>query len=98
MKGEFDERKVGDEIPQHLKISSPEEINDLAGKAVQGLRVSGVSRPPAGTPAGAGLLYLRLEKSGIFWDNIRRSGAVAILLTAQFKHLKPMLIAVTEER
>ncbi len=98
MKGEFDERKVADEIPQHLKISSPEEINDLAGKAVQGLRVSGVSRPPVGTPAGAGLLYLRLEKSGIFWDNIRRSGAIAILLTAQFKHLKPMLIAVTEER
>ncbi len=98
MRGEFDERQVADEMPRHIKISSPEEIHSLAQSAVQGVKISSISRPPVGPPSGPGLLYFRLDKSGIYWDNIRKSSAIAILFTATFKKLKPMLLAVTEER
>lgn len=97
VKGEFDERRVADEMPRYIKIASPEEIHGLAESAVQGVKVSSVSRPPVGPPSGPGLLYFLLDRSGLFWDNIRRSGAIAILFTAAFQKLKPMLIAVAEE-
>ncbi len=96
MRGEFNERQIEQDLPMHIKIGSPDEIQQLAESAVQGVKISSVSRPPVGPPSGPGLHYFRLNPSGIYWDNVRRSQRIAILFPAAYKALTPMLLAVQE--
>lgn len=94
--GDMPERKVVDELPLKIKVGSPDDIDTLVGAALQGLTLIHTPRAPAGLPTRPNLIYFRLEKSGKFWDSIRKNSAVGIFLPGEFRGLSLELIAVNE--
>jgi type VI secretion system protein ImpJ len=94
--GDFPERKVVDELPLKIKVGSPDDIDTLVGAALQGLALIHTPRAPAGLPTRPNLIYFRLDKTGKFWDSIRKNSAVGIFLPGEFRGLSLELIAVNE--
>jgi len=94
--GDFPERKVVDELPQKIKVGAPEDIDMLVGAALQGLTLIHTPRAPAGLPTRPNLLYFRLEKTGKFWDSIRKNCSVGIFVSGEFRGLNLELLAVNE--
>jgi type VI secretion system protein ImpJ len=94
--GDIPERKVVDEFPMKIKIAAPEEVDALVSAALQGLPLTYAVRPPAGLPSRPGLQYFRLEKTGRFWDTIRKSAALTFFVPGEFRGLQLELFAVKE--
>jgi len=94
--GDLPERKVIEELPLKVKVGAPEDIDALVGAALQGLVLVHTPRVPAGLPSRPNLVYFRLEKSGKFWDSIRKNCAVGIFLSGEFRVLNLELLAVNE--
>lgn len=96
--GDKPERAVIDEVPRKIKIAAPETIDQLVISARPGLGLTHSSIPPIGLPTRPGLQYFRLEKTGVLWEGICRTGALAVFAPAEFKTLQIKLLAVKEQR
>ncbi len=92
--GEMPERLATIELPQKLRVASPDQIEQVLRSYTRALPVSFVARPPLGLPARAGMQYYRLEKQGPFWEAIVRAKEVAIFLPAELPDLDLQLVAV----
>lgn len=92
--GDLEEARITTELSSTLKISTPEGIHALVNYMFNGLRATYTPRVPPGLPSGPGQHYLRLEKSGDFWEAICASRALAILIPNSFMGLKLELLAM----
>ncbi len=92
--GDIEEARITTELAPTLKIATPEGILALANYMFNGLRAAYTPRVPAGLPSGPGQHYLRLEKTGDFWEAICASHALAILIPNSFMGIKLELLAM----
>ncbi len=92
--GDIEEARLTTELASTMKISTPEGIHALANYMFNGLRATYTPRVPAGMPSSPGQHYLRLEKTGDFWEAICASHALAILIPNSFLGLKLELLAM----
>jgi len=86
-------RLIG-EIPAKAKISSPDQINDLIGRAVPGVELVHEPVPPTAIPAKTGFKYFHLSAHGRSWEAIGRARALALYLPDEFPEMKLELVAV----
>ena len=92
--GPLDDRQAALELPQQVRVASPDRMADVLKSYVRALPVQYVVRPPVQFPVRDGVHYLRLEKQGPFWDAILRAREVAVFLPAELPPLDLQLVAL----
>jgi type VI secretion system protein ImpJ len=84
------------DVPVKSKISSPDEINALIGRAMPGVELTHEPVPPTTIPVKPNFKYYHLHTSGRFWETICRARRLALYLPDEFPDLKVELVAVRE--
>lgn len=85
-----------DDIPAKSKISSPDEVSAIIGRAVPGVSLSHEPVPPTAIPVKAGYKYYALHTNGRWWDAICKAKSLALYLPDEFPELKVELVAIRE--
>jgi type VI secretion system protein ImpJ len=85
-----------DDVPAKSKISSPDEVGAIIGRAVPGVSLSHEPIPPTAIPVKAGYKYYALHTSGRWWEAICKARSLALYLPDEFPDLKVELVAVRE--
>jgi len=92
--GDMPEQKVISEIPENIRIASPDTINAVLASFSRALLLNHISKPPSGLPVAEDTQYFRLEQTGRYWEAICQSQAFAIFVPSEFVPLKYSLIAI----
>jgi type VI secretion system protein ImpJ len=88
--------RLVDDVPAKAKMSSPDEINAIIGRAVPGVELTYEPVPPTTIPVKPGFKYYHLHTSGRWWDTICKAKSIALYLPDEFPDLKVELVAVRE--
>jgi type VI secretion system protein ImpJ len=88
--------KLIEEMPAKAKISSPDQINSLIGRAVRGVELTHEPVPPSAIPVKTGFKYFHLSAQGRWWEAIGTAKALAIYLPDEFPDLRLELVAIKE--
>jgi type VI secretion system protein ImpJ len=83
-------------IPSQSKISSPDEVSALIGRAVPGVVLAHEPIPPSAIPVKPGYKYFHLHTQGRWWETICKSRSLALYLPDEFPELKVELVAIRE--
>lgn len=74
-------------FPAQVKIGPVERIRDLVHLQLPGVAVRPLPVAPRQIPYSAGHVYFELDKSGEFWKQLERTGALALHLAGDFPGL-----------
>ncbi|NMK49744.1 type VI secretion system baseplate subunit TssK [Achromobacter sp. Bel] len=74
-------------FPAQVKIGPVERIRDLVHLQLPGVTVRALPVAPRQIPYSAGHVYFELDKSGEFWKQLERTGALALHLAGDFPGL-----------
>jgi len=85
-----------EDIPVKSKISSPDEVGALIGRAVQGVAITHEPIPPSAIPVKPGFKYYLLQTKGRWWESVCKARRLALYLPDEFPELKVELVAVRE--
>ena len=85
-----------EEIPAKAKITSPDQINSLIGRAVRGVELTHEPVPPSAIPVKTGFKYFQLSTQGRSWDAIGTAKGLAIYLPDEFRDLRLELVALKD--
>jgi type VI secretion system protein ImpJ len=83
-----------DELPAKAKISSPDHVGSLIGRAVPGVELLHEPVPPSAIPVRTGFKYFQLSRHGRSWEAIGRAKALALYLPDEFPELRLELVAI----
>jgi type VI secretion system protein ImpJ len=86
--------RIVEELPAKAKISSPDHVSELIGRAVPGVELLHEPVPPAAIPVRPGFKYFQLSRQGRSWEAIGRAKALALYLPDEFPELRLELVAV----
>jgi type VI secretion system protein ImpJ len=89
-----DEATLRERLPRLLKIASWTQIGYILNAAIPGVRVGIEYRPPGAIPVKPGLVYLRVDQAGDYWNDILGSGTIAIYQPIDPQKVDLRLIAV----
>ncbi len=89
-----DEGTLRERLPRLLKIGSWTQIGYILNAAMPGVRVGVEYRPPGAIPVKPGLVYLRVDQAGDYWNDILGSGTIAIYQPIDPQKVDLRLIAV----
>jgi type VI secretion system protein ImpJ len=89
-----DEAILRERLPRLLKIGSWTQIGYILNAAMPGVRVGVEYRPPGAIPVKPGLVYLRVDQAGDYWNDILGSGTIAIYQPIDPQKVDLRLIAV----
>lgn len=89
-----DEGTLRERLPRLLKIGSWTQIGYILNAAMPGVRVGIEYRPPGAIPVKPGLVYLRVDQAGDYWNDILGSGTIAIYQPIEPQKVDLRLIAV----
>jgi type VI secretion system protein ImpJ len=89
-----DEGTLRERLPRLLKIGSWTQIGYILNAAMPGVRVGVEYRPPGAIPVKPGLVYLRVDQVGDYWNDILGSGTIAIYQPIDPQKVDLRLIAV----
>ncbi len=73
-----DEAALRERLPKLLKMASWNQIGYTLNAAVPGVGVEVEYRPPGAIPIKPGLVYLRVDQNGDYWNDVVSSGTIAI--------------------
>jgi type VI secretion system protein ImpJ len=85
-----------EDVPAKSKISSPDEVGALIGRAVPGVSLSHEPIPPTAIPVKPGYKYYALHTSGRWWEAVCKTRSLALYLPDEFPDLKVELVAIRE--
>lgn len=85
-----------EDVPAKSKISSPDEVGALIGRAVPGVSLTHEPIPPSAIPVKPGYKYYALHTSGRWWETVCKARSLALYLPDEFPELKVELVAVRE--
>ncbi len=91
--GDLPEDQLRDVTPKRLKVGGAEDIDLIVNRALPGVRLTYVARPPSEFPVRPGSMYFRLENQGEFWEAIRRNHAISVNVPSVLKGLKVEILA-----
>src|SRR5262245_24605181 len=89
-----DEATLRERLPRLLKIGSWTQIGYILNAAMPGVRVAVEYRPPGAIPVKPGVVYLRVDQAGDYWNDILGSGTIAIYQPIEPTKVDLRLIAV----
>ena len=73
-----DEATLRERLPKLLKVASWTQVAYILNAAIPGVTCAVEYRPPGAIPVKPGLVYLRVEPGGEYWDDVVRSGTIAL--------------------
>jgi type VI secretion system protein ImpJ len=73
-----DEATLREKLPKLLKCASWTQIGYILNAAIPGVKSSVEYRPPGAIPVKPGLVYLRVDQAGDYWNDVLNSGTIAI--------------------
>ena len=89
-----DEATLRERLPRLMKIGSWTQIGYILNAAMPGVAVAIEYRPPGAIPVKPGLVYLRVNQTGDYWNDILGSGTIAIYQPIDPQKVDLRLIAV----
>lgn len=85
-------------VPQLLKVSASDRIDELIRRALPGVELHHVARTPGVLPAKLGWEYFRLDTSGEDWTAIRRARHLAVYVPSDLPEPSLELLLLLPER
>lgn len=73
-----DEATLRERLPKLLKMASWTQIGYILNAAIPGVQSAVEYRPPGAIPVKPGLVYLRVDQAGDYWNDVLNSGTIAI--------------------
>ena len=73
-----DEATLRERLPKLLKVASWGQIGNILNAAIPGVRCEVEYRPPGAIPVKPGLIYLRVEMAGDYWNDVINSNTIAL--------------------
>ncbi len=89
-----DEATLRERLPRLLKIGSWTQVSYILNAAMPGVKTSVEYRPPGAIPVKPGLVYLKVDTNGDYWNDIVTSGTVAIYQPVDPQKISLRLIGV----
>ncbi|HXN30645.1 MAG TPA: type VI secretion system baseplate subunit TssK, partial [Polyangiaceae bacterium] len=80
VKSSLPEQIVRERIPQLLKVGAWTHIYEVVKQARHGVRAEVEWNPSSSLPIKPGLCFFRLRREGPFWEEIARSGTLALYI------------------
>jgi type VI secretion system protein ImpJ len=91
-----DEATLRERLPKLLKVASWTQVGYILNAAIPGVTCEVEYRPPGAIPVKPGLVYLRVEPGGEYWDDVVRSGTIAIYQPIDPQKVNIRLIGVKQ--
>jgi type VI secretion system protein ImpJ len=79
------EGQLIERVPRVIKVASRDTIDVVIGSALPGVTLTHASPPPAPIPTRPKFHYFHLDSTGMFWERIAGSKAVAVYVPEEFK-------------
>jgi type VI secretion system protein ImpJ len=73
-----DEGTLREKLPKLLKCASWTQIGYILNAAIPGVKCEVEYRPPGAIPVKPGLVYLKVDMNGDYWNDVLSSGTIAI--------------------
>jgi type VI secretion system protein ImpJ len=80
VRGSLPEATVRERIPQLLKVADWKHIVEVVKQARHGVRAEVDWNPSSSLPLKPGVCFFRLRREGPFWEEIAKSGTLALYL------------------
>jgi type VI secretion system protein ImpJ len=87
-----------EKLPKLLKVASWTQIGYILNAAIPGVRCEVEYRPPGAIPVKPGLVYLRVDMAGDYWNDVLTSGTIAIYQPIEPEKVNIRLIGVKTAR
>ena len=85
VRADIPEGRLIERVPRVIKVASRDTIDVVIGSALPGVTLSHASPPPAPIPARPKFHYFQLDSTGMFWERIAGSKALAVYVPEEFK-------------
>jgi type VI secretion system protein ImpJ len=85
VRADISESQLIERVPRVIKVASRDTIDVVIGSALPGVTLSHSSPPPAPIPTRPKFHYFQLDSSGMFWERIAGSKALAVYVPEEFK-------------
>lgn len=93
-----DEATLRERLPKLLKMASWTQIGYILNAAIPGVGSEVEYRPPGAIPVRPGLVYLRVDMVGDYWNDVLNSGTIAIYQPIDPQKVNIRLIGVKAGR
>jgi type VI secretion system protein ImpJ len=93
-----DEATLRERLPRLLKMASWTQIGYILNAAIPGVGAQVEYRPPTAIPVKPGLVYLRVDQAGDYWNDVLNSGTIAIYQPIDPQKVELRLIGVKSGR
>jgi type VI secretion system protein ImpJ len=93
-----DEGTLREKLPKLLKCASWTQIGYILNAAIPGVKCEVEYRPPGAIPVKPGLVYLKVDMVGDYWNDVLSSGTIAIYQPIDPQKVNIRLIGVKTGR
>ncbi|MCW7540740.1 type VI secretion system baseplate subunit TssK [Aquabacterium sp. A7-Y] len=83
-------------FPSQVKLGPVDKIRDLVNLQLPGITLRGLAVAPRELPYHAGFHYFELERHGDLWEQLKKSGAMAMHIAGEFPGLQLEFWAIRE--
>jgi type VI secretion system protein ImpJ len=81
-------------VPQLVKVSPSDEIDNLIRRALPGLTLRHVPVPPPAVTFRLDNQYFSINQSGVLWERITQSRNISLFIPSEIASAKPELLVV----
>jgi len=85
VRADIPEAQLIQRVPRVIKVASRDTIDVVIGSALPGVTLTHASPPPAPIPTRPKFHYFQLDATGMFWERIAGSKALAVYVPEEFK-------------
>lgn len=82
-------------VPLRIKLGAPDDLEKIVGSALPGIQLVHMPQVPAAIPVRPNTYYFAVTAKGALYDNVLKTGALAVYAPDGIENLKMELIAVT---
>jgi type VI secretion system protein ImpJ len=94
VRADIPDAQVIERVTRVIKVASRDTIEVVIGSALPGVTLTHASPPPAPIPTRPKFHYFELDASGMFWERIAGSKALAVYVPEEFKDESVEMYAV----
>jgi type VI secretion system protein ImpJ len=94
VRADISEGQLIERVPRVIKVASRDTIDVVIGSALPGVTLTHASPPPAPIPTRPKFHYFQLDSSGMFWERIAGSKALAVYVPEEFRNETVEMYAV----
>ena len=85
VRADIPEGQLIERVPRVIKVASRDTIDVVIGSALPGVTLTHASPAPAPIPTRPKFHYFQLDSTGMFWERIAGSKALAVYVPEEFK-------------